>query len=107
MFDSSTGMIQGEKEHFIKTSKRWWFCNCFGLLFLLLKEQCCVSNGRQNSVDDCTTLPNSLLEFSALNHGVDWRFQNNNASINVSRVMKTRFDKNIIDLIDWPAKSLV
>lgn len=63
-------------------------------------------NGCQSSVDYCNTLQNSLWEFTALNHGVDWQFQQGGVPIHVSRMVKMWFNERIIDVIDWPAKSL-
>lgn len=62
-------------------------------------------NGRQTSNDYRLTLENYLLPFAWSTYGLDYVFQQDNARIHVSKLMKSWFSEQNIELLDHPACS--
>lgn len=57
------------------------------------------------SSDYVKVLECSLLPFLRQNNEVQWTFQQDNATIHVSRETKNWFTSQNISLMDWPARS--
>ena len=69
------------------------------------KSPLVVLTGKQNS-DDCVyTVSEYLLPFAHPNHGTDFIFQQDNASIHVSHRSREFFSEEGIQVLDWPSKS--
>lgn len=69
------------------------------------KTQLVILNGLQDSSKYLKTLQNTLLPFTAVNHGDDYIFQQDNAPIHTSRVTKEWFTSQNMSVFDWPSKS--
>nr|CCA25184.1 GK10162 putative [Albugo laibachii Nc14] len=61
--------------------------------------------GRQNSDNYIHTVSEDLLPFAHLNHGIDFAYQQDNASIHISKRSTAFFNEERIKLLDWPSKS--
>lgn len=90
--------VLSRRQHSEGSVTIWAYFSFYGRSILVFLS------GRHNSVSYCNTLQNHLLKFAALNHGIDWSFQQDNAPVNVSQLTNDWFcDKNISN-IDWPVK---
>lgn len=62
-------------------------------------------NGRQASAHYCTTVQDSLLEFSAINYEENLKFQQDNAPIHVLKASKPWINDHNIETVQSPACS--
>ncbi|GMG18277.1 unnamed protein product [Phytophthora fragariaefolia] len=69
------------------------------------KSPLVVLTGRQNSDDYVYTVSEYLLPFAHLNYGVDYIYQQGNASIHTSKRTREFFTEEDIKVLDWPSKS--
>ncbi|KAG2784290.1 hypothetical protein PC129_g15283 [Phytophthora cactorum] len=69
------------------------------------KSPLVVLSGRQNSEDYICTVSEYLLPFAHLNYGTDYFYQQDNASIHVSKRTTECFAKQQVEVLDWPSKS--
>jgi len=61
--------------------------------------------GRQASAHYIETVSEFLLPFAHAQYGLDYTYQQDNASIHTSRETMDFFDEQKIKLLDWPAHS--
>ncbi|POM72289.1 Putative retroelement [Phytophthora palmivora] len=64
-----------------------------------------VLNGRQNSDDYVYAVSEYLILFAHLNYGIHYIYQQDNASIHVSKCTKAFFAEQDVKVLDWPSKS--
>ncbi|RAW19813.1 hypothetical protein PC110_g23745, partial [Phytophthora cactorum] len=69
------------------------------------KSKLAILRGRQNSGDHIYTLSEYLLPFAHANYGVDFVFQQDNASIHASRETKHILEENEVCTMVCPARS--
>ncbi|KAG3145294.1 hypothetical protein PI126_g13796 [Phytophthora idaei] len=69
------------------------------------KSKLAILRGRQSSGDYIYSLPEYLLPFAHANYGVDFVFQQDNASIHASRETKQFLEKNEVITMVWLARS--
>ncbi|KAG2904309.1 hypothetical protein PC115_g15024 [Phytophthora cactorum] len=69
------------------------------------KSKLAILRGRQNSGDYIYTVSEYLLPFAHGNYGVDFVFQQDNASIHASRETKQLLEENEVSTMVWPARS--
>ncbi|POM59917.1 putative retroelement [Phytophthora palmivora] len=62
--------------------------------------------GRQASEQYIYTVSEFLLPFAHLNYGVDFVYQQDNASIHTSKETMEIFKEQEVSVLDWPARSL-
>lgn len=60
---------------------------------------------RMNSEEYQNVLNNNLLPFISRYSNISYTFQQDNASIHISRSTKTWFSENNVTVLDWPACS--
>ena len=77
----------------------WAVISSFGRLALVFVE------GRMNSNAYLAMLEANLIPFLRKYRRIQFKFQQDNASIHVSSASKQWFIAKKIDLLDWPAKS--
>ncbi|GMF38079.1 unnamed protein product [Phytophthora lilii] len=68
------------------------------------KSKLAILLGRQNSGDYVYTLSEYMLPFAQSNYGVDYVFQQDNASIHASRETKAFLKEQQVDTMVWPAR---
>ena len=77
-----------------------WSCfSYFGLCDLVILK------GKQDSKKYCEVLEHNLLPFTSLVHGENWIFQQDNASIHVSKYSREWIEAHNVLLLSWPARS--
>ncbi|KAG3115315.1 hypothetical protein PI126_g24695 [Phytophthora idaei] len=69
------------------------------------KSPLVVLSGRQNSEDYVYTVCEYLLPFAHLNYGTDYIYQQDNASIHVSKHTTEFFAEQQVEVLDWSSKS--
>ncbi|KAG3006104.1 hypothetical protein PC128_g4113 [Phytophthora cactorum] len=69
------------------------------------KSKIAVLEGRQASEHYIYTVSEYMLPFAHLHHGVDYIYQQDNASIHRSKLKMEIFEEEGIKLLDWPARS--
>ncbi|KAG3082880.1 hypothetical protein PC121_g5918 [Phytophthora cactorum] len=69
------------------------------------KSKLAILRGRQNSGDYIYTLSEYMLPFAHANYGVDYVFQQDNASIHASRETKQFLQEMQVNIMVWPARS--
>jgi hypothetical protein len=69
------------------------------------KSELAILRGRQNSGHYVYTVSEYMLPFAHSNHGVDFVFQQDNASIHASRETTSFLQEMKVDTMVWPARS--
>jgi transposase len=69
------------------------------------RSELCILEGNQNSYAYTVTLSDYLLPFAHADHGNEYIFQQDNASIHSSRETKEWLDEQEIVCLPWPARS--
>ncbi|KAG3204173.1 hypothetical protein PC128_g2152 [Phytophthora cactorum] len=69
------------------------------------KSELAALEGRHTSTNYIYTASKCLLPFGHLHHGVDYIYQQNNASIHRSKLKMKQFDEEDINLLEWLACS--
>uniref|UniRef100_H3G944 Tc1-like transposase DDE domain-containing protein n=1 Tax=Phytophthora ramorum TaxID=164328 RepID=H3G944_PHYRM len=64
-----------------------------------------VLTGRQASAQYIYTASEFLLPYAHLNYGMDFVYQQDNASIHTSQKTKAFFEEQGVNVLDWPARS--